>query len=257
MISILIIWRSNRINNRYTFNSPQSAITTGERGLSWLLQRVLSIMRTTFIPSTTSPNTTCFPFKWGVGTYSIRKSVGGIAFNYKLHTYGGDEKLRTIRVSSSIGHRKQTGSGMLVVEVLVTELFSVNRLTSSSISTSKITTLDHKTLNNTVESASLVMKRLSTASLSLLSSAKSAKNQQVLEIKPEVLWCLRSILKIIYYSKIIHDKASSQYGQLHVKIAWNSIPSFPPIVISKKTLVSLILKSWMILDSNAWVHMKI
>ena len=76
---------------------------------------------------------------------------------------------------------------MLVVEVLVTELFSVNRLTSSSISTSKITTLDHKTLNNTVESASLVMKRLSTASLSLLSSAKSAKNQQVLEIKPEVL----------------------------------------------------------------------
>ena len=105
---------------------------------------------------------------------------------------------------------------MLVVEVLVTELFSVNRFTSSSISTSKIATLDHKTLNNTVERAALVVERLSTTSLSLLSGTKSAKNQQVLENKPEVFRGLRSILQITFNDKTIRDKASSQYGQL-----WN------------------------------------
>ena len=75
----------DRVNHQHTSNSPQSAITTGERGLSWLLQRVLSIMRTTFIPSTTSPNTTCFPFRWGVGTYEINNSARNIACNCDIY----------------------------------------------------------------------------------------------------------------------------------------------------------------------------
>jgi len=45
-------------------STPQLAITTGRMGLSRSSVICLSIVRTTSAPSTTSPNTVCFPFRW-------------------------------------------------------------------------------------------------------------------------------------------------------------------------------------------------
>ena len=69
-----------------------------------------------------------------------------------------------------------------------------------------------------MERASLVMERLSATRFSLLSRTKSAKDQKVLENEPEVFWGLGRVLQITYNIKTIRDKASSQYGQLYIKI---------------------------------------
>ena len=53
-----------------------------------------------------------------------------------------DEELRTVRVGSAVGHRQQTGTVVLQVEVLVRETLAVDRLTSHSISHREIASLD-------------------------------------------------------------------------------------------------------------------
>ena len=89
--------------------------------------------------------------------------------------YGGDEELRSVGVGSSVGHGQETRSGVLQLEVLVVELLSVDGLTSSSVSGSEISSLDHEVGNNAVEDRTLVVKRLSGLADSLLTSAQSAE----------------------------------------------------------------------------------
>ena len=101
-----------------------------------------------------------------------------------------NKELRAIGVSSSIRHGK-----VLVDKVLVVELLSINRLTTSSISTSEISSLNHEVRDHTVEGAALVMQRLSSLSLSLLSSAKRSTVNLSLRKLPEILRRLGSILK--------------------------------------------------------------
>ena len=83
-----------------------------------------------------------------------------------------NKELRTIGVSSSIRHGKKTRLVVLVDKVLVVERFAINRLTTSSISSSEISSLNHEITDDAVESASLIVQRLSSLPLSLLSSAK-------------------------------------------------------------------------------------
>ena len=64
---------------------------------------------------------------------------------------------------------------MLQLEVLVVKLLTINGLTSSSVSGSEVSSLDHEVGDNTMEDGALVVKRLSRLSNSLLSSAKSTE----------------------------------------------------------------------------------
>lgn len=47
--------------------------------------------------------------------------------------YGRDEELRAVGVSAGVGHREQTRLCVLLVEVLVSELLSVDGLATSSV----------------------------------------------------------------------------------------------------------------------------
>lgn len=73
-----------------------------------------------------------------------------------------------LRARASIGHREETGSVVLQLEILVGEGFAVNGSTAGAISTGEVTTLQHELRDHTVERASLVPE-------SLFTGAKSAK----------------------------------------------------------------------------------
>ena len=59
------------------------------------------------------------------------------------------EKLRTVGVWSGIGHWEDTWSGVLELEVFVSELVSVNWFTTSTIVVGEISTLNEKLLSVT------------------------------------------------------------------------------------------------------------
>ena len=62
---------------------------------------------------------------------------------------GGQEKLRAIGVWTSIGHREETGSGVLVLEAFILKLFTVDAFTTGTITAGEVTTLAHKLGNDT------------------------------------------------------------------------------------------------------------
>lgn len=107
--------------------------------------------------------------------------------------YSGNKELRTIRVLSSISHRKKSGSSVLQLEVLIGELLTIDGLTSSSISIREISALDHEAGNDTVENRTLVVKGLSMSTHTLLSSAQST----------EVLHSLRDSLSKTTYKMVL------------------------------------------------------
>uniref|UniRef100_A0A2S2QQ78 Uncharacterized protein n=1 Tax=Sipha flava TaxID=143950 RepID=A0A2S2QQ78_9HEMI len=86
--------------------------------------------------------------------------------------YSCDEKLTSISIGTSIGHRKDTRSSMLQYKVFIFEFISVYRFSSSAIMVREITTLAHKVWNNTVKNASLVTETFfsSTQSTEIFSS---------------------------------------------------------------------------------------
>ena len=71
-----------------------------------------------------------------------------------------EEELRSVGVGASVGHREDTGSGVLFLEVLVSELCSVDGLATSPISSGEVTTLAHEPGDDSVESAALVVEGL-------------------------------------------------------------------------------------------------
>jgi len=67
---------------------------------------------------------------------------------------GAEEELRAVGVGSSVGHRQDSGSGMLEVEVLVLELVAVDRLASGSVVVGEVSTLAHELGDHPVEGGS-------------------------------------------------------------------------------------------------------
>jgi len=86
---------------------------------------------------------------------------------------GADEELRAVGVLASVCHGECTGSSVLEFEVLVSELVTVDGLSSSSVATGEVTTLDHEVLDDTVEFGSLVSKAEVLAILGLASGESS------------------------------------------------------------------------------------
>jgi len=71
------------------------------------------------------------------------------AINLSVRTYpasnhGGNEELRAVGVRSSISHGKETGLGVLQCEVLVCEFLAVDGLSTSSVPSGEVTSLQHE-----------------------------------------------------------------------------------------------------------------
>ena len=66
-----------------------------------------------------------------------------------------EEELRAVGSWASVGHGKDTTSSVLVDEVLIFEVVSVDGLAASAVASSEITTLGHEASNDSVESTSL------------------------------------------------------------------------------------------------------
>ena len=114
-----------------------------------------------------------------------------------IEPWSGDsanEELRSVGVGTSVSHGKDTGTGVLVDEVLISELGTVDGLTTSSVGICEITALEHELRNDSVKDGSLEVKGLSALSHSLLSSAEGS----------EVLRSLRDSV-----SEQLHHDASS------------------------------------------------
>ena len=70
-----------------------------------------------------------------------------------------DEKLTAIGVGARIGHRKNTRTGVLEAEILISEFLAIDGLTTPAIALSEITTLNHDCDNNHFDEV-LSMRRL-------------------------------------------------------------------------------------------------
>ena len=60
--------------------------------------------------------------------------------------YRKDQCLRAIRIRTSIRHRQETRTSMAQLEILILESITIDRMTACSITSSEITSLDHKVL---------------------------------------------------------------------------------------------------------------
>ena len=85
------------------------------------------------------------------------------------------EELRSVGVGSGVGHGEISSLGVLDGEVLVSELHSVDGLSSSSVSGGEVSSLGHEVGDDSVEGRSLEVEGLSGLTDSLLSSAESSE----------------------------------------------------------------------------------
>jgi len=84
---------------------------------------------------------------------------------------GGDEELGSVGVRSSVGHREKSGLGVLELEVLVSELLTVDGLSSGTVTLGEVTSLEHEFRDNSVEGRSSVSETvLSSAELTEVTS---------------------------------------------------------------------------------------
>lgn len=92
-----------------------------------------------------------------------------------LRLNGADEELRPVRARSGVCHRKNAGARVLLYEVLVRELRSVDGLATGAVSGGEVTALAHEVGNDAVEGGALVVEGLAAAAHALLAGAKGAE----------------------------------------------------------------------------------
>ncbi len=88
---------------------------------------------------------------------------------------GAQEELRAVGVWAGVSHGENTGASVLQVEVLISELVTVDGFTASAVAASEITTLAHEILDDTMEGGALEVQRLAGAALALLAGAEAAE----------------------------------------------------------------------------------
>ena len=76
---------------------------------------------------------------------------------------------------SSVGHTQEEWLLVLKLKVLVFELFTIDALTTSTIASGEVTTLDHERLDHSVKARAFVVKWFPRLAVALLASAQSAE----------------------------------------------------------------------------------
>ena len=71
-----------------------------------------------------------------------------------------NEELTSVGAWTSVGHRQNSCTSMLVLEVLVSEFGSIDGLTTSSVALGEVASLSHEVLDHSVELAALVVEGL-------------------------------------------------------------------------------------------------
>merc|ERR1719210_2112994 len=92
-----------------------------------------------------------------------------------LGLHGAKEKLRTIGVGASIGHRQNARPRMFKLEVLICKFRTVNRFTPSAISRSEVASLAHEFWDYAMESAAFEVQSFSRLARTLLTGAQAAE----------------------------------------------------------------------------------
>jgi len=85
-----------------------------------------------------------------------------------LRFSGANKKLGAVGIWTGVGHRKNSRSGVLQLEVLILELVAVDRLATSSVVVGEVTTLAHEVRDDAVEAGALEAE-------SFLASAQSTE----------------------------------------------------------------------------------
>jgi len=81
---------------------------------------------------------------------------------------GAQEELAAVGVGSCIGHREDSGAGVLQGEVFILELIAIDRLATGAVVVGEVSTLAHESRDDPVERGSL-------ESETLLPSAESSE----------------------------------------------------------------------------------
>lgn len=110
---------------------------------------------------------------------------------------GGDEELRTVGILAGVCHAQKALPSVPKLEVLILELRSVDRLSSSPVTLREITTLNHEVLDNAVEVGAFV-------AVALIASSQYS----------EILRCLGNSLSV--QSK--HNPAQRLTPMLNVEV---------------------------------------
>jgi len=74
--------------------------------------------------------------------------------------YGGQEELGAVGVGASISHGQVSGSGVLQLEVLITELLTIDGFAASAVVVGEVSSLTHEVGDDAVEGGTLVSKAL-------------------------------------------------------------------------------------------------
>eukprot|EP00521_Asterionellopsis_glacialis_P018879 CAMPEP_0195329772 /NCGR_PEP_ID=MMETSP0708-20121125/11644_1 /TAXON_ID=33640 /ORGANISM="Asterionellopsis glacialis, Strain CCMP134" /LENGTH=194 /DNA_ID=CAMNT_0040397929 /DNA_START=111 /DNA_END=692 /DNA_ORIENTATION=+ len=137
----------------------------------------------------------------------------------------GDEKLTSIGTWTGIGHTELTCLGMFDHEIFIGKFFTENRFSSCTISSGKVTTLNHKILDDTMEGTIFVMQGCTLGPCSLFSRTKSS----------EIFSCLRNNILV----QLHHNPSKIFLTVLDIKKDMWIITILPrsssPCWISKKT----------------------
>merc|ERR1712121_511606 len=103
-----------------------------------------------------------------MGDTTLRSRTTKNSDNEKYSITNTQKTYRTVGVGSSVSHGQDSGSGVLQLEVLVLELVTIDRLSSSTVSGSEVSTLAHEVGDDPVEAGAL-------ESESFLTSAQSTE----------------------------------------------------------------------------------
>jgi len=85
------------------------------------------------------------------------------------------EELGAVGVWASVSHGQNTRASVLKSEILISELFTVDGLTTGSVAAGEITTLAHEAVDDTMESRALEVERLAGAAHTLLAGAQASE----------------------------------------------------------------------------------
>jgi len=88
---------------------------------------------------------------------------------------GAQEELGAVGVGAGVGHGENTGASVLQLEVLISELLTVDGLATSAVAASEITTLAHEVVDDTMEGGALEVEGLAGSAGALLAGAEASE----------------------------------------------------------------------------------